>query len=307
MSWTALHEAVARCDAELVEELLRRGADPNKKDADGMTPFDVALEARCVAAVRLLIDVAKPTEKTLLATRGYMPLLAAVIDRWPWLVEKYGGAALIRFAAESPEAVALLLGFGVGPNTADARGMTPLHYAAAHCRADVAQLLVQHGADVNAKIRRGSTPLHIAASGGCAEVAELLLKHGANPNARDSDGRTPLHYAVLSGDLKTVRLLLDAGGDPNVANVRGMTPLHYAAVRCHAEIARLLLSRGADPALRTCRGELPELMIAGLTPECLDTGEAMRRVRQSAEAPPGGRRPRLWERLRRWLRCRLAG
>ena len=51
------------------------------------------------------------------------------------------------------------------------------------------------GADVNA-IVDDWTPLHNAAEHGQATIAELLIEKGANVNTRDVDGETPLDVVI---------------------------------------------------------------------------------------------------------------
>jgi len=97
-------------------------------------------------------------------------------------------------------------------NSKDKNGATPLHWAAAWCTRDMAELLLAHKADVNAKANDGTTPLHGAAANGRKDVAELLLANGAEVNAKADEGQTPLHLAVLSGHKHVVELLRQHGG-----------------------------------------------------------------------------------------------
>jgi hypothetical protein len=60
---------------------------------------------------------------------------------------------------------------------------------------------------------RGNTPLHHAAFHGHALVAELLLRHGADAGSADGNGNTPLHHAARQGHVTLVAMLLDAGAD----------------------------------------------------------------------------------------------
>ncbi|MGA2902864.1 MAG: ankyrin repeat domain-containing protein [Candidatus Korobacteraceae bacterium] len=79
----------------------------------------------------------------------------------------------------------------------DNEGATPLHYAAAFGRKDVAELLLASKADVNARDNGGRTPLHYAAAFGRADITELLLANGAEVSAKDNYGATPMLLTVL--------------------------------------------------------------------------------------------------------------
>ena len=74
-------------------------------------------------------------------------------------------------------------------------GMTPLAWAAAVGRADLATALLDAGAPVDAPSRDGGTALITAAFFGRAEVAELLLRRGARKDARNGTGMTPAAVA----------------------------------------------------------------------------------------------------------------
>ena len=74
----------------------------------------------------------------------------------PMHVEAYSGLR---------ERVAARLAAGAGANVRADDERTPLHYAAARDRSQIARLLLEHGADVHAREDpNGRTPLHDAAS-----------------------------------------------------------------------------------------------------------------------------------------------
>ena len=81
-----------------------------------------------------------------------------------------------------------------GPKARDARGNSPLMYAAALGTLDVLRLLLDAGADPNAANALGATPLMWCA--GDAAKVKLLLAKGAKVNVRSKLGRTPLLIAA---------------------------------------------------------------------------------------------------------------
>ncbi|XP_066281640.1 transient receptor potential cation channel subfamily A member 1-like isoform X2 [Branchiostoma lanceolatum] len=98
---------------------------------------------------------------------------------------------------------------------------------------------------VNTANSRGMRPLHLACKYGHPEVVRYLLDNHA-AITQTVDGTSPLHYAVKSGNQKTVDCLLDVHYDClNWEDDNGNTPLHVAAKENLPEIVTLLLTDGA--------------------------------------------------------------
>ena len=122
-------------------------------------------------------------------------------------------------------------------DTRDARGCTPLHYAAKieedSAFGAVGQL-VAAGGDTDAQDNDGATPLHVAASHTSASAVGALLQNGASPNVVDDDGASPLHRLVQcspeeDAELRAFTALIQKGADPKAPDSEGQTPLHYVA------------------------------------------------------------------------------
>jgi ankyrin repeat protein len=132
-------------------------------------------------------------------------------------------------------AVKALLASGIGPNTADETGVTPLMYSAAFSSMEMMQLLLDWEADINAANNNGSTAL-ILATGDSAKV-RLLLDRGAAANARNKDGTTALMAAARSRNIEALKDLLArgalAGAPANEASV-------FAGIAYSREDSRVL-------------------------------------------------------------------
>jgi ankyrin repeat protein len=157
-----------------------------------------------------------------------------------------GNTPLIYAAAfGSAEAVRLLIENGAEPNARNGLGATALIWAAADL--PKLRLLVAHAADVNARSRLGRTALMIAAAcDGCAENVRLLIEKGAAVDGKDNGGTTALALAAQAGDVESMRLLLAHGADARAASGGGLTPLMLALENCGRPAAAELLAHGAD-------------------------------------------------------------
>jgi ankyrin repeat protein len=151
------------------------------------------------------------------------------------------------------ETVRALLKEGADVNTAQADGMTALHWAAQKNDVDLAKMLLYAGANLKATTRIGGyTPLLVAAKLGHAEVIDALLASGSDPNAPTMNGTTPLMFAAQAGNVPAVKTLLDKGADVNAKEkVKGETALTFAAAYGRADVVRLLTAKGADVNVTT--------------------------------------------------------
>jgi len=130
------------------------------------------------------------------------------------------------------DAIKTLIAHGAQINQRDARGQSPLMWAAARNNADVVKLLVEAGGDI--KLRTNNAP-----TGRGAQMSVFL--------APQPTGFTALLFAVRAGSLEAVKTLLDAGADVNDALSDGESALVVATANANWEVANLLLDRGADP------------------------------------------------------------
>lgn len=134
-----LHDAILDSEVEKVTQLIKRGANVNEPDEDGIVPLTHAINTvGQEAVVRLLIEHGADVNAK--HPLGQTPIVAAVVSDDRTILE-------------------LLFKHGIDIQTADQYGDTPLHKASAYGELSAVSFLLENGADVNVKNSRGETPL----------------------------------------------------------------------------------------------------------------------------------------------------
>jgi ankyrin repeat protein len=215
---TPLCYAVTRERAEMVEFLLKNGADPNVRFGADQSKVETPLAAsffvknlndRDRIALALLEHKADPNAKN---GSGYAPLRRVMYYPQPKALAEMlltngtdvevrdpSGNTPLCFMSGGREIIELLLDHKANPNAQNDEGNTPLHTLVqktmgnerATSQKELAELLIARGADVNLRNRQGLTPLNlygVPARPGYSsgeELAEVLRKHGAKDEQLD--------------------------------------------------------------------------------------------------------------------------
>jgi ankyrin repeat protein len=210
----ALHRAALNGHRKVVETLLRAGADVGAQDHNAKTALHWA-------AWHGFEDVVES-------------LLAAGADAE---TQDDDSRTALQWAAFRgyDNIVDILLQRGE-----DHDGGGTLHWASSKGYAHVVENLLRAGVDVTMQCNDGGTALHRAAAAGNDVVIEILLRNGAAVDLQSNDGGTALHRAAWRGHLSIAKRLLCAGSDARIMNNDGWTALHFSAYAGHYEIAQLL-------------------------------------------------------------------
>ena len=219
---TALIYASLNGRTQIVDILLKAGANANVADAEGQTPLHhAALENHTDAAARLLKANINFNARDKL---GQTPLFIAAVNNFGDITQ-------------------LLLDAGASPLIADNTGRPPLLWAVLWNNEKIVGAMLDRGAIIDQ--RAGTydsnvTALILAAWTGKPTMVKILLQRGAKPNVIDSSHETALHWAAAMDQVESIRLLLAAGADTTMRNVLGKTALDVAIYEGRAGAIEIL-------------------------------------------------------------------
>ena len=280
-------DAAQAKNAAAVKELLKKGADVNAAQGDGMTALHwAALNGDADVAQMLLYAGANVGAKTRIG--GYTPLhLAAQIGNASVIAPLVAAGAQVGAATAtgttalmqaahsgSTESVRILLENGADPNAKEtANGQTALMFAAASDRLDVIKMLLARGADVGLTSRvedfaaltmtndadqNGVPRPQAPPPPGGKDIPGITRPFNYNELIGKHGGLAALHFAARQGAMATAEALLKGGASINQRGAGDQTtPIVVAAVNGHFDLVSYLLDQGADPNLPSEGGVTP--------------------------------------------------
>ncbi|KAL2631207.1 hypothetical protein R1flu_015893 [Riccia fluitans] len=153
-SWSPLHTLAAAGQVYLAAELIKRGAQVDALDKEGLTPLHRAIQGGRKTMVRLLLKAGAN---------------AHVRDK--------DGATLLHYAAQTGnrDIAKLVHRDDVNVNAADKDGWTPLHVAVQTGRTELIRWLINRGADFNRVNSDGNSPYDLSLSfGNCFKFYDMI-------------------------------------------------------------------------------------------------------------------------------------
>lgn len=238
MGRTTLSWAAARGDLEAVEQLLKRGSDPNKADTSGKTPCHYCHTS--AACLKALLDAGADVKTKDAEDRT---LLMSLISN----CNDSGSINFLQF----------LLARGVHVSADNVKQRSAILLAIMHNCPKTFCWLLGNGGEVNAVSHDGGTLLHKAIPYNCDKVLKDLLGNELiDYNKQGPDGQTIFHHTAYFANLNILWMLRSpglAGINVNAENNWGYTALECARWRRdHNEIwpDSSLLDPQADDPLR---------------------------------------------------------
>lgn len=230
-----LHSAIMNNLPEVVNFLIKNGADLEIKDSQGRTPLHYAIQSGYSQIATLIESNKIDLEAT--DNMGYTPLLRA-----------------IDFQQRST--ATMLLNKGVKVNSKYSYDQTALHLSIIRGNSQLTFGLLKRDADPNAEDKESMTPIHYAVKFEREEIVKFLLETNSqiDINKINKMGMTPLHFAVFTGNINIVKLLLEYNAITSTTNYEGKTTLHSAVEMGNLEIVKMLLEKGVDHTIKDHTG-----------------------------------------------------
>jgi uncharacterized protein len=186
-SFDDFFSAIRLDNASAVADLLRRGFDPNTRDAKGQPGLVIAMQEHSLKSASSLLK-SPDLQVDVLNSAGESALMTAAIKG-------------------DLEGVQLLLDHGA---KVDQPGWDALHYAATGPAPSVVKLLLDRGAAIDAPSPNGSTPLMMAAQYGSEDAVKLLLQRGADAKRRNQLDLSAVDFAKRAGRDSVARMIEQA-------------------------------------------------------------------------------------------------
>ena len=182
---TPLMSAAQNGNAQIIEMLLRRGADMNTRDNEDQTALHFSAGNGKLEAMTILLK--RGADRETHGLYGHTPLMWAASNRGYWKKD-----------ALCEQAVGILLQYPLDVNAADHYGWTALHHAARDGHARTAGRLVAGGADIHKKNKEKKTPLALAVSRKLPDPVNE--RSWFQPADRQSDGQYDVIDVLLAAE-----------------------------------------------------------------------------------------------------------
>ena len=229
-----IHSAIECNDEEMLDLLLKNGANTNLQDLQGMTPLHLAIIAEHATMVQKLLKC--KANPDLQDSLGNTPLHIAVGKSNILIVET-------------------LLKHNANLHLQNTSGYTPLCGALLQNEDKIAEVLLNHGANANGLLPSGDLPyLFVACSKKRMNFVKLLIKYGADVNVVHQQGNSRIANLHLITQMSVndpeyidiILELLNNGADVDRTIESSITALHIAAEIGNSEVMKLLLSYNAN-------------------------------------------------------------
>lgn len=268
---TPLSVAAKNGYADMTRTLLKAGADPKTRTADGITPLMLAATAGDADAVKALLEAGSDANARESIHKQTALMFAAAYNRADAIkvLMAHGADPKLATDVRQPPQRGGFRGAQPQPQPQNQPGQQPPANAPQRGRGQRQGNNDDEEPQITSLPMGGLTPLLYAARQGHIDAARALLDGGAPINEVSvADKTSPLMIAVINGHFDLAMFFLERGADPTLTTMAGATPLygvvniHWAPKAfypepstkqektTHLQIIDALLRRGADPNAR---------------------------------------------------------
>ncbi|XP_048246506.1 ankyrin repeat domain-containing protein 50-like isoform X2 [Haliotis rufescens] len=247
--------AARRGHREVLDLLVKKGADVSVKDKDGHNILHWACYGSNFAMVKYVLSLGKVdinntgqdgrTPAMFVARQGYRKLFQLLVSKggFPSEIDKDGNNILILACWGGNEEIVKYM---LSHKTVDINGRgqsnrTPLMAAAYRGNEKVVDLLVKEGADLTLLDAAGDNVLHVACLGGYEDIVKRVVDL-VDISRPGQYNRTPLMMAARRGEKEIFELLVEKKAASCVDD-DGNNILHLASEGGHLEIVKSILEK----------------------------------------------------------------
>ena len=259
---TLLHIASKQINKpEIIDLLVKSGANVNAQDAEGFTPLHMAAIHGNLKIVKKLVDL--EADVNIITTDGKNAAELAHLNEELEIEEYLESKMAASQRTKDRKIDSELADFLIEAYDLSATYDLTEHFRKLKLRSGrgkdppegtTDKILKEY--DFQFKEILDVTLLHIASKQiNKPEIIDLLVKSGANVNAQDAEGFTPLHMAAIHGNLKIVKKLVDLEADVNIITTDGKNAAELAHLNEELEIEDYLRSKMAA-SLKTKENEI---------------------------------------------------
>ena len=283
-----LHHAVRRGNINIVEDLLKSGADPNQKDHRETTPIHHVNHFHEDADKMVHVLLKYGADMLSRDCYGKLPFEEALhlcsrkvcqtfVD-WGFSLQKshrmYCGryellSNVQLFQPDASDVLQVLIDLGVDLTcTMSSGGETLLHEGVqSGASLETIKFLVRAGLSVNNQNCLGMTPLHMMRFTDCnldwneeeklrhAKLIRYFLHEGYEIDCQDMFGCTLVHYVISEMRQSSIlKYLINHGADLNAKDRNGVTPLHIACFWRNITSVKDMIEAGCSIGIQDNQG-----------------------------------------------------
>ncbi|HQF07231.1 MAG TPA: ankyrin repeat domain-containing protein [Spirochaetota bacterium] len=250
------------CDLGMLNRFLKKGADPNTSNSQGIPAIVFGILRGNEGFVKLLVENRADVNRLSAAGSplanatyyGNMNMVKLLVENGAKLDVPDNGEfnpLMQAFQRNHFEVVRYLIDQGANTRVTGHGNKGPIHYAAGSGDMKLAKLLIKKGADIMATDDGGWDAMIHAAWGENGEMVDYLTSLGADINRTIYNEKLNLLHMTLRGGSRDARkklqFLLSKGIDVNAKDSLGFTPLFYSLFYGNPdEFAEMLIRAGAD-------------------------------------------------------------